>query len=280
MVKRFLLWCKSFYRIPSADNDGVIFSTDYCRIMIILHVCSPTGLSLNVTQHGLHSSTCCSVDRAISPVLLWSRPVNGLPFRPRPSRSPPAMLCAMLLLLSGNVELNPGDPNTNLNIGHLNICSAASFQKQSLLHHVVTEFSLDVLTLNETRILADDPPAVKLGIAPSGYTSLHVARKPDAPHPRGGGLAIVFRSELKITPHPLVTTLPEFTSFELQLVKVTSAAAPFTVANVYRPPSSSLSDFLDELDLFISTMTPICGERLVICGDVNAPGSDSSSINA
>ena len=74
--------------------------------------------------------------------------------------------------------------------------------------------------------------------------------------------------------------MPEFTSFELQLVKVTSAAPSFTVANVYRPPSSSLSDFLDELDLFISTMTPICGERLVICGDVNAPGSDSSSINA
>jgi len=51
-----------------------------------------------------------------------------------------------------------------------------------------------------------------------------------------------------------------------------------TVANVYRPPGLSKSAFLDDFADFASLGSGT-GEGLVICGDLNLPGSDAVNID-
>ena len=52
------------------------------------------------------------------------------------------------------------------------------------------------------------------------------------------------------------------------------------VAIIYRPPSSSLPTFYDELsDLLDKVADVIDSDRFIACGDVNCGGSDSSSVN-
>ena len=54
----------------------------------------------------------------------------------------------ILLLLAGDVELNPGP--SPLNFTHLNIRSIRSFQKSSSLHNYLANHPTDILSLNET----------------------------------------------------------------------------------------------------------------------------------
>jgi len=69
-----------------------------------------------------------------------------------------------------------------------------------------------------------------------------------------------------------------FKTFEYQLVRVTSARPAFTIANVYRLPSTPVSSFYNELADFLSTIGSI-SDRLIVCGDLNCPGPDSSSVD-
>ena len=52
-----------------------------------------------------------------------------------------------------------------------------------------------------------------------------------------GGLAIVFRDELKVRSQLLANSL-KVTSCELQLVKLSSRSTSFVIQNIYRPPSN------------------------------------------
>ena len=107
-------------------------------------------------------------------------------------------------------------------------------------------FDLDILALCETRIKHGDPPAVMRDIAPDGYSVIHVHRSPLSNRPAGGGLAVVFRDSLAVKPHSLSPSLSP-TTFELQLVKITATSPAVTLVNIYRPPQTSIGDFVDEL---------------------------------
>ena len=192
----------------------------------------------------------------------------------------------MLLLLSG-VEMNPGPAasaasrsqyvSAKLSLGSLNICSAVN--KAGCIHDIITDptFDLDLFALCETRIRHDDPPAVKNCIAPIGFSALHVHREPTAAHPAGGGLAIIHRNTLVVRPQrPLSTTT--YLTFEYQLVRVTSTRPALTIVNLYRPPSTSVSLFFDELTDFLSSVGSMF-DNLIICGDLNCPGPDPMSVD-
>ena len=91
--------------------------------------------------------------------MLWSRPRNTIPFRPRYSGSFSCIMVA-LLLLSGDVECNPGPScqPTSLRFGYINICSAV--HKTALIHDILTDHSLDVLAISETRFQSDMPNSI------------------------------------------------------------------------------------------------------------------------
>ena len=139
----------------------------------------------------LFPSSCLSV----SPHLLLF--INSsIRFRPR-SSYPPSLFPSLshgtliLLLLAGDVELNPGP--SPLNFTHLNIRSIRSFQKSSSLHNYLADHPTEILSLNETWLQPTDSDNFVSSLAPPGYSILHSPRLTG----QGGGLALIFRSFLK-----------------------------------------------------------------------------------
>ena len=175
-------------------------------------------------------------------------------------------LITLLLLLSGNVEPNPGpdfiDPT--LQFACLNIRSASSvtsiLDKPYLLQEFITDNLIDTLALTETWFQLDTPSNVVNGILPSGYSLINCPRAVG----RGGGLALIYRSHLRVSR----VKLPSYSSFECLGVKLSLPTASCTLFVIYRPPLSKLSDFTDQFSSFltdnISSPTDI-----LISGDFN-----------
>jgi len=93
----------------------------------------------------------------------------------------------------------------------------------------------------------------------------------------GVGLAVVFRDLLAVRPHSLIPSLSP-TTFELQLVKITATSPVVTLVNIYRPPQTSISDFVDELSDVLTTIMS-ASDHLLVCGDFNCSGPTSGTIN-
>src|SRR3989441_3504102 len=98
----------------------------------------------------------------------------------------------LLLLLAGDVEMNPGPTSstfTALNLSHLNIRSASSItpnlDKPALLHKFLIDHSIDVLTLSETWLSVDTLPSTLQSLTRQGYSIFHSPRT----FGHGGGLA-------------------------------------------------------------------------------------------
>jgi len=96
----------------------------------------------------------------------------------------------------------------------------------------------------------------------------------------GGGLAIIYKNGISVRTHP-INDLLHPSLFELQLVKVTSCAKSVTLVNIYRPPSRALcSAFFDELSDAIGAVVAGSSDPLLLCGDLNCPGTVSSAVDA
>ena len=235
-----------------------------------------TGCCLPVNLlPGIRSLHISSSMHRTGNVLLWARPYNSSPYRPRTSPEYDTVAFAVLLLSAGDIETNPGptaNSTSSIRFGYININSAVN--KAALIHDTISSFSVDLLALSETRISHSTPNAIKSDIAPAGFSVMHVHRNPAAIHPSGGGLALICRNEITIKPHPLAATLCP-TSFELQLVRITSMKPSITVVNAYRPPSLSVAQFHDELADVLMSISASTVDRLLLCGDLNSPGPDA-----
>ena len=187
-------------------------------------------------------------------------------------------ITALLLILAG-VETNPGP---SIKIGSLNALSVV--RKGPLVQDLINDHHLDALAICESWVVDDDPVVIKSGSAPNGYKVTHVPRPASTTRSRGGGLCFVHRDNIVVKNHPLQKSLKNYTSFECQLVNLClghgGMADGITIANVYRPPSSSTSLFYDELsDMFDKIGDVIAGDRFVACGDFNCGGDQPTSIS-
>ena len=107
-----------------------------------------------------------------------------MPFRPRLARSLTSVICALILLSSGDIEVTPGScpapPSQSfgssqfISSGVLNTRSVV--HKASSLHDIKNDFQLDVRALTKTWIDDDAPPAIKIDVAPEVFIVLHVHR--------------------------------------------------------------------------------------------------------
>ena len=174
----------------------------------------------------------------------------------------------MLILLAQGVEPNPG-PN-RLNFGCLNIRSAV--HKSALVHDLIDENNLDVLALSETWVVEDDPPAIKLDIAPPGYGILQTERHGATVSNRGGGLALIFRNNIDVKRYPAGLVKDAPVTFEYQMFELRFGKLRTMLVNIYRPPAGGLARFCDDLSNFLTVVLAKSGDRLLMCGDFNCAG--------
>jgi len=197
-----------------------------------------------------------------------------------------------LLLLSGDIETNPGPARlVNFNLGFLNVRSIRN--KAGANHDVIVDYRLEFLALCETWIRLANRGPLQTMLKLDGFKIANVARcRPDAgsstaqrslssdsTHIGGGGQAVIYRDDLMVRQHPLRDKLPAVTSFELQLVSVGSTAPFLSVVNVYRPPSTDVGIFVDELANVLATIVSGCSDHLMLCGDVNCASATSLGLD-
>jgi len=144
---------------------------------------------------------------------------------------------------------------------------------------LINDNRLDVLAVCESRIRDDATDAVKVDMAPSNYVVLHAHRprvKGATASSHGGGLAFIHSTLLHAK---ILRTCFKPTVFELQFIGLQVGNILIKVANIYRPPSASKSEFLCEFAELLTTVGLGQNERLIVCGDFNMPGVDKNSID-
>jgi len=229
------------------------------------------------TWHVSHGLITCSLT-----LLAW--PFFRLhSLRPRPSRG--QLIITLLLLMSG-LESNPGPSTSNaesnkssprtLVFGSLNVRSAV--KKGALIRDLIESHNIDILAACETWFNSDDPNAIKLDMAPPGYITKNLNTAIPGRSGRCGGLALIYRDTLTIRPHPVMNST-QTTSFHYQAFRLTIDNKTFCIVNIYRWPDSNINLFYDELSSLLADVTvAVDCSRLVVCGDLNCPGSTESTV--
>ncbi len=212
-----------------------------------------------------HPSVCQSLDN-ISLSYLINLTVTGKScLYSSPPKSTSFLLCC-LLLLSGDVEINPGPVNiSSLICAHLNVRSATSItsthDKPTLIRELISDQHLDILTLSETWLTKDSLPSVLNSLTPPGFSLLHIPRPS---HKLGGGVAVIYRSFLKATITPHLSSQ----SFESICIKFSISQSSFLLFTIYRSPSSSFSLFQSEFTSLLEDIVP-CPSEIIFTGDFN-----------
>ena len=172
-----------------------------------------------------------------------------------------------MLLLCGDVELNPGPLNSkNLSICHWNVngLSAHNFIKLSLLEAYVSFNKVDIICISETflnsEILSDD---TRLSI--KGY---ELIRKDHPSDTKRGGVCIYYNESLPLVRRDDISVLDECLVCELKTKKSKSF-----VTCLYRSPSQTQDEVITFLLNFETTCSNIAQESplcSIIVGDFNA----------
>lgn len=129
--------------------------------------------------------------------------------------------------------------------------------KSLLIYDHILDKKLDFMCLVETWHKPGDYSVLNEA-CPQGYCYLEKARRSG----RGGGLAVIHRAELKLSPLPL----PDFISMECLAFKCKPPHS-MTVLLIYRPPKSH-SLFLTEIHDLLTSLCSV-SSNIVIIGDVN-----------
>lgn len=143
--------------------------------------------------------------------------------------------------------------------------SASKFIVQ---HHIIHN-NIDLLAVTETWLTLDNGEEILRSVCPSGYLSLHNPRIGR----RGGGLAIIYRSSMRVI---LVNLAVSTLTFEFLAASFSVNSSSFLLLVIYRPPSSNINQFFDEFATFLESIATSSG-KLLIVGDFNIHVDDSSN---
>ena len=241
-----LLWvsCLFFLSVSFAHRHP-----SFC-ICSKLHHSVPLGLKVGV-----------SIDTSLSPSLntlpalnvccnrkLLPLPRSKLGFRP-----------SLLLLLAGDVAVNPGPVTRNLRIGTINTRSMRD--KAPALSDLVVSKTLDILGITETWLSTNETTASLADITPTGFTLHHIPRSGRS----GGGVGIFVSDFFRFSR----ISIPTFPSFEAICGRISNEKVGINVnvLTLYRPPGSDtrfMSEFQDVLS-FLASLP----QELIVIGDFN-----------
>ena len=174
-----------------------------------------------------------------------------------------------ILLLSGDIETNPGPAVNNLqslSICHwnLNSIAAENFAKISLLQAYLTVHKFDIICLSETYLdstfLSDDS---RLSL--NGYSLLREDHPSDI---KRGGVCVYYKDYLPLTRKYGMSTLNECLICELKIGKKKSI-----ITTLYRSPSQTIEEYsnfkvnLEQTIVNINNSNPYIS---ILIGDFNA----------
>jgi len=177
---------------------------------------------------------------------------------------------SILLLLSGDIELNPGP--TNFTVCTINIRSVLHPLHSAALCDLIDLHHPDLFCLTETWIKSTTTATELAHCTPPNYTFLSFPRnvaKNVSCTVTGGGTGFFIKEPFTQLP----SVLPNYSSFESSSVTLKLPHSKISFFNIYRPPSSSqfskpFSVFLDEFNSFLSVAATTPHEFL-ITGDFN-----------
>ena len=216
------------------------------------------------------ASVCQCLDKlGISFVIQRTSPfrLKGLKFRSGFQRK---KLQLLLLLLCGDVEINPGP--SQLILGHLNTRSIASvtneIDKPTLIQDLISDSNIEIFSVNETWLHPNELPQTLNSFVPENYSFLNCPRVTG----RGGGVGFIYRNFLNLQR----CDLPIYSSFESLFAKCSLGNKNFSFLTIYRPPASSASTFFTEFSDLLENISSTLSE-LIICGDFNFHVDDNSN---
>ena len=155
--------------------------------------------------------------------------------------------------------------NTELKMCTLNARSVRN--KTTEIYDYIIDHDIDVLGVTETWLKSGSQDKITIGnLTPSGYTLHHVPRSKR----KGGGVALIFRENFKITAKKTANSFKSFEYMERQLV---SGSSTFQIAIVYRPPpscknESTTAQFMEDFEAFLLNRK-LYGGHDIISGDFN-----------
>ena len=260
-----LTHCRLFSWLHSLDVLSLLFLSVFIFIDISHPYCSSHPPSdhlasyFPLTPNIPHPSVCFNLTH-VHAALLLRIPSRREGVLPKPGCT--NFLLFLLLLLAGDVQLNPGP--ASIQFAHLNTCSASSVNverdKPTLLKEFIADQDLEILALSETWLTPDTLPSTLNSLTPPNFTLIHNPR----PVGRGGGVGFIYRSYLKVSR----VNIPSFTSFESICIRLSISSSSFILLTIYRPPSTSLPTFIAEFSALLDFLSSVPSE-LIISGDFN-----------
>ena len=172
---------------------------------------------------------------------------------------------SLLLLLAGDVSLNPGPVAPNLRLGTVNARSMRD--KAPALSDLVVSKGIDLLGITETWLTIRETSSDLAEMTPNGFSFFQTPRV----NKRGGGVGLFVSNAFKFTP----INLPSLSSFECISGKLECGRACLNILIIYRPPGPASSFFSELQDLLVYLAS--LPHDLVLMGDLNLHLESSSS---
>ena len=115
-------------------------------------------------------------------------------------KSQPSSKLAILLLLVGDVSLNPWPSTCSIDTVCLATINARSMRnKAASLADMVISRKIDILAITETWLKPSDTLSCPSDLTPPGFSLLHKPR----PHGRGGGVGFLISNKFNITDYTI-----------------------------------------------------------------------------
>ena len=153
--------------------------------------------------------------------------------------SQPSFKLAILLLLAGDVSLNPGPsgPNERIKIATMN--GISNKPKTAPFSEYVTAKNLDIVAVTETWLKHDETKSTIADISSPGCSFFH---EPRTDQRAGGGVGILVSDQFKTEIHPL----PSFKTFEAISASIGNNSFSGFVVCLYRLQNGTCQ-FFDEI---------------------------------
>ena len=166
---------------------------------------------------------------------------------------------SIILILSGDISLNPGPSARNIKACHLNVCLLRN--KTSAFSDFVLSNDLDIVGVTDTWLRPLDTQGLMDEITPAGFQLQQVPRE----NKKGGGVPVLVRNDID----SVRCQIDWRETFEHITVKLSDQqSSQLLVHVIYRPPSTSKSRFIEEFNSFMEAAALSPHENIIL-GDVN-----------